>query len=126
MQVADSRTRARASALGANHHNAVKTPDTDFWAVRIWLARGPPPSAGWDPSSSVMPRSLCSCCSRPRHLSVYKPWGLTRYGQRAQQQVEASEGGPSLRLKIALAVIGLIVAAFVPLHLAGHGLRHGM
>jgi hypothetical protein len=59
-------------------------------------------------------------------LSVYKPWGLTRYGRRVQQPVEASEGGPSLMLKIALAVIGLIVAGFVLLHLSGHGLRHGM
>jgi hypothetical protein len=59
-------------------------------------------------------------------LSVYKPWGLTRYGRRAQQRVEAIEGSPSLILKIALAVIGLIVAGFVLLHLSGHGLRHGM
>ena len=59
-------------------------------------------------------------------LSVYKPWGLTRYGRCAQQRAETSEGGPSLALKIALAVIGLIVAGFVLLHLTGHGLRHGM
>jgi hypothetical protein len=32
----------------------------------------------------------------------------------------------SLMLKSALAVIGLIVAGFVLLHLTGHGLRHGM
>jgi hypothetical protein len=59
-------------------------------------------------------------------LSVYKPWGLTRYGQRTHEQTRPIAAGPSLGLKIALAIIGLIVAGFVLLHLAGHGLRHGM
>jgi hypothetical protein len=59
-------------------------------------------------------------------LSVYKPWGLTRYGRRTQQRGQTIEGDPSLGLKIALAVIGLLVGAFVLLHLTGHGLRHGI
>lgn len=58
-------------------------------------------------------------------LSVYKPWGLTRYGRRTQDQEAAAGDGPSLGLKIALAIIGLIVAGFVVLHLAGGGLHHG-
>ncbi len=45
-------------------------------------------------------------------LSVYKPWGRTRYGRRKQ---------------VFLAVIGVIVAAFVVLHLTVGGLGgHGM
>jgi hypothetical protein len=58
-------------------------------------------------------------------LSVFKPWGLTPYGRRAQP-MPAVVSGPSLGLKIAIAIIGLIVAAFVLLHLSGHGLHHGM
>jgi hypothetical protein len=78
-------------------------------------------------------------------LSVYKPWGRTRYGQRKQQEhrgtpgrrlVSASPtlsspdnestGGLPRGLKIFLAVVGVLVAAFVLLHLSscGHG-SHG-
>jgi hypothetical protein len=61
-------------------------------------------------------------------LSVYKPWGRTAYGRRAETQEQRSDpaaGGPSLTLKIVLAVIGVILAAVVVLHLAGGGLHHG-
>ncbi len=80
-------------------------------------------------------------------LAVYKPWGLTRYGRRRQQgrrkvsqplrspqtvmpmsdpDNETAGDGLSLGLKIFLAIIGVIVAAFVVLHLAGGGLgSHG-
>ncbi len=69
-------------------------------------------------------------------LAVYKPRGLTPYGRRKQHEertapqtpptASASEaGGPGLALQIALAVAGVIAAAFVILHLAGGGLgRH--
>lgn len=85
-------------------------------------------------------------------LSVYKPWGRTRYGQRKQQQEQRKEqeheslqilggtpistpptlpdpdnetaaDGLPLRLKILLAVIGVIVVGFVVLHLTGGALR---
>jgi hypothetical protein len=64
-------------------------------------------------------------------LSVYKPWGLTRFGRRKQGRLisnprygtnsaEASRG-----LKIALAIVVVVIAAFVALHLSGGGLgRH--
>jgi hypothetical protein len=64
-------------------------------------------------------------------LSVYKPWGLTRYGQRKQPgqgpphavcgETRAPEisAGLSLEIKIVLAVIATIAVAFVVLHLTG-------
>ncbi len=60
-------------------------------------------------------------------LSVYKPWGRTPYGRRMQQQEEGDVPviPMSLGRKIVLAIIGVIVAAFVVLHLAGGGLHHG-
>ena len=61
-------------------------------------------------------------------LSVYKPWGRTPYGRRAQQREqlgEAAAAGLSLRARVILAVIGVVLIAFVVLHLAGGGLHHG-
>ena len=79
-------------------------------------------------------------------LSVYKPWGLTPYGRRKRQERREILGGKpmsipatlrtlenettrdslSIGLKISLAVVGVIVAAFVMLHLTGGGLgSHG-
>lgn len=61
-------------------------------------------------------------------LSVYKPWGRTSYGRRAQEQGypgDTTHDALSLRSRLVLAVIGLIVTAFVLLHLAGGGLHHG-
>jgi hypothetical protein len=82
-------------------------------------------------------------------LSVYKPWGLTRYGRRQYQPPrssrtlpvtpgpnpekdapdvdnETTSDRPSLGLKIALGVIGVIVVVFAVLHLTGGGLGiHG-
>ena len=63
-------------------------------------------------------------------LGVYKPWGLTRYGRRKQQegrkvQQLADSKTPS-GVKIFLAVIGVLVLVFVVLHLTGHGFQsHG-
>jgi hypothetical protein len=63
-------------------------------------------------------------------LGVYKPWGLTRYGQRKQQERRKVQQQPEyetpLGVKIFFAVIGVLVLAFVVLHLTGHGFeRHG-
>src|SRR5262249_60753778 len=69
-------------------------------------------------------------------LAVYKPWGLTRYGQRmlqarrrATQQADPTGDSPGLPLglKIFLAVIVALASVFVVLHLAGRGLgAHGV
>ncbi len=61
-------------------------------------------------------------------LSVYKPWGRTAYGRRAQyaeQRGVTTAEDLSIGLKILLAVVGLLVTAFIVLHLAGRGLHHG-
>jgi hypothetical protein len=61
-------------------------------------------------------------------LSVYKPWGRTRYGRREQQREQGNDtttGGLSVGRKILFAVIGVIVAGLIVLHLAGGGLHHG-
>jgi hypothetical protein len=58
-------------------------------------------------------------------LGVYKPWGLTRYGQRKQQERRKVQQQPDdampLGVTIFFAVIGALVLAFVVLHLTGHG-----
>jgi hypothetical protein len=58
-------------------------------------------------------------------LSVYKPWGLTRYGRRTADASRATADSPRLGVKIALALIAAAVAGFVVLHLVGGGLHHG-
>ena len=65
-------------------------------------------------------------------LSVYKPWGLIRYGQRQQRKElpdsrrQMSVDELSLGFKVFLVVVGVMVVGFVVLHLAGGGLgRHG-
>jgi hypothetical protein len=76
-------------------------------------------------------------------LGLYKPRGMTPYGRRKQQERRiatpevtaessrnASYGGTvqgiSLRVKIAIAVIGTILAVLVVLHLSGASLgTHG-
>jgi hypothetical protein len=64
-------------------------------------------------------------------LSVFKPWGLTRYGQRklqergkVPQQSDKVTRAP-LRFNSFFAVIGMLMAAFVVLHLIGQTLHHG-
>ncbi len=60
-------------------------------------------------------------------LSVFKPWGLTRYGQwKLQEQSSvplqlARANTAPLGLRVLLAVIGVLVAGFIVLHLTGHG-----
>jgi hypothetical protein len=63
-------------------------------------------------------------------LGVYKPWGLTRYGRRKQQERRRVPQQPDnetpLGVKIFFAVIGVLVLVFVVLHLTGHGFEnHG-
>jgi hypothetical protein len=81
-------------------------------------------------------------------LSVYKPWGLTRYGQRKQQErrddprrslpavgVKAMSGrdkeiigdglSRALRVSLAAGVGALVVAVHISLYLTGHGFHHG-
>lgn len=64
-------------------------------------------------------------------LSVYKPWGRTRYGKG--RELDATPGPARFTasvpaptgLRITLAITGLIVIAFLIVHLAGGGLgRH--
>ena len=61
-------------------------------------------------------------------LGVYKPWGLTRYGQRKQQERRKVQHQPGyktpLGVRIFYAVIGVLVLLFVVLHLTGHGFGH--
>ena len=58
-------------------------------------------------------------------LGVYKPWGLTRYGQRKQQERLKVQDQPEyktpLGVRIFYAVIGVLALLFVVLHLTGHG-----
>ncbi len=63
-------------------------------------------------------------------LGVYKPWGLTRYGRRKQQELRKVQQQPDnetpFGVKIFFAVIGVLVLVFVVLHLTGHGFEsHG-
>jgi len=63
-------------------------------------------------------------------LGVYKPWGLTRYGRRKQQERRKGQQQPDnetpVGVKIFFAVIGVLVLVFVVLHLTGHGFEsHG-
>jgi hypothetical protein len=58
-------------------------------------------------------------------LGVYKPWGLTRYGRRKQQERSKAQPQPEnetpFGLKVFLSVIGALVLTFIVLHLTGHG-----
>ncbi len=63
-------------------------------------------------------------------LGVYKPWGLTRYGRRKQQERRKVQQEPEnetpFGVKIFYAVIGVLVLVIVVLHLTGHGFgSHG-
>ena len=80
-------------------------------------------------------------------LSVYKPWGKTRYGRRTQQiefpqalggtptftppalpdpDKKPAAAGLSLRLKIILVVIGVIIVGFIVGHLIGGSALPGL
>lgn len=63
-------------------------------------------------------------------LSVYKPWGKTSYGRREEDQRIPTSGALAapaplpLGLRIFLAIVGVIVATILVVHLAGGGLHH--
>ena len=61
-------------------------------------------------------------------LAVFKPWGLTSYGKRKQQEKlkmpQQPDNKTPLGLKVFFAAIGILVTAFVVLHLTGHGFHH--
>jgi hypothetical protein len=63
-------------------------------------------------------------------LGTYKPWGLTAYGRRKQQQrsgaSELARNVAPLGIRILVTVIGLLALMFVVMHLTGHGFgNHG-
>jgi hypothetical protein len=67
-------------------------------------------------------------------LSVYKPWGRTRYGRRMQQERrkvpqqpdgETTDNGPSLGPKIVLTILVVIMAILIVLHITGGLGSHG-
>lgn len=63
-------------------------------------------------------------------LGVYKPWGVTRYGRRKQQErrkvQQQTDNETPLGVKIFYAMIGVLVLVVVVLHLTGHGFgSHG-
>ena len=56
-------------------------------------------------------------------LSFYKPWGRTAYGERVAQRAPRT-GAPSVPKYALLAVVAVIVAIAIAVHLHGGGLRH--
>jgi hypothetical protein len=64
-------------------------------------------------------------------LSVFKPWGRTRYSLRREARAAGGEmtvvAGTSLGYRVLVVTIALALAAIVALHLTGHGMgHHGM
>ena len=61
-------------------------------------------------------------------LGVFKPWGLTPYGKRLQQEKLKTPQRPeekmALGLKVFFATICILVVVVVALHLTGHGFHH--
>jgi hypothetical protein len=60
-------------------------------------------------------------------LSVYKPWGMTSYGQRKERdQYQSLRSIPtnstSWRLYVLLGLIGVVLLLFIILHFTGGGL----
>lgn len=56
-------------------------------------------------------------------LSVFKPWGLTRHGQRVRDETKPA-AGLSTSAKVSLAAVFLLIATIAILHLTGRGLHH--
>ena len=61
-------------------------------------------------------------------LAVYKPWGLTRYGQRQRQiaskRPSNTQAPVPWGVKVFIGVLLLLLGAFVVLHLTGGGFAH--
>ena len=63
-------------------------------------------------------------------LGIYKPWGMTAYGQRKQQarhgELQPVERKLPFGATIFLTILGVLMILFVLLHLTGHGFEgHG-
>jgi hypothetical protein len=56
-------------------------------------------------------------------LSVFKPWGLTRYGQRLRDETKPATG-LSTSAKVSIVVVVMFIATIALLHATGHGLHH--
>ena len=56
-------------------------------------------------------------------LSVFKPWGLTRYAQRQRDESKPTVG-LSLSAKLSIAAVIAVLAAIVILHATGHAPKH--
>jgi hypothetical protein len=65
-------------------------------------------------------------------LSIYKPWGLTRYGRRQQEdradstqkRDQSQTAGPGRGLYLLFGALGIILFFLILHHLLGGGLRH--
>ena len=65
-------------------------------------------------------------------LSIYKPWGMTPYGRRKQEEKSfpittleiGSTGGTRWGRYAILGIIGLVLLVLIVHHLAGGGMRH--
>jgi hypothetical protein len=95
----------------------------------LGAAAGTLPSAGRLGIQIVVDASLAILALQTvTTLAVYKPRSLTSYGLRKQAErsklprqlgTEATGNGPSIGLKILLAVLAAIAVVFVAVHLAG-------
>jgi hypothetical protein len=56
-------------------------------------------------------------------LSVFKPWGLTRHGQRQRDESKPTQG-LSLSAKLSIAAVIAVIATIVILHATGHAPKH--
>jgi hypothetical protein len=56
-------------------------------------------------------------------LSVFKTWGLTRYGQRRRDESKPTEG-LTLSAKLSIAAVIAVLATIVILHATGHAPKH--
>ena len=101
-------------------------------AGRISGSMGTPPKVGGFGTQLVVDAGLAVLVLVvTTTLSVYKPWGPTRYGQRKQQEheqgevVKQSDKEIPFGLKIFLAALGAFVLTILLMHLTGHSLHHG-
>ena len=62
-------------------------------------------------------------------LGIYKPWGLTAYGRRKQQEPGTQPQAHSpipLGVKILYTAVALLLVVIIVMHLTGHGMGgHG-
>jgi uncharacterized membrane protein len=56
-------------------------------------------------------------------LSVFKPWGLTRHGQRQRDESKPTVG-LSLSAKLSIAAVVAVIVTIIILHATGHAPKH--